>query len=386
LKSRTKTIVFLLGLGIALFLITYRITRAYRAMQEELAQRWYQRGESALENSQASAAIVDFRAALLYRRDDDQYQLKLAEALAQTGEVNEARAYLSNLWDAQPGNAVLNLELARLAVRQNHQEEALRFYHGAIYGLWPDDPAQHRNTVRLEMARFLAAHGALQQADAALIQLQAESPNTSDAHLELANEFVNVHDSSRALEEYRRAAQLDPANSAAWAGAGNLAFQQGQYAKARDYLGRAVLTGSTDVSVAHTLSVTEAVLELDPYLPGLSPDQRRARLLRALDHAGVRLRQCAAANGDQLSAPRVASQRKTGSAANPQLNEMRDRYRRWQEFKAQVAARRGAADATETVMKFVYQIEQDAGPECGLSDSADTALILIEHRHESAAA
>ena len=111
-------LLFLIALAVGLFVITFFVTRAFRAEQERLAKRWSERGNAALSASQPAVAATAFRTALLYERGNTGYQFKLAQALADSGKTDEAEAYFKNLWDAEPGNAVTNLELARLAVRK----------------------------------------------------------------------------------------------------------------------------------------------------------------------------------------------------------------------------------------------------------------------------
>ena len=84
-------------------------------------------------------AISALRTALAYLPDNFEYRLKLAEALAAAGHTRQAQAYLRALWDEEPGNGTVNLELARLAASADIAD-VLRFYHGAIYGVWQDNP------------------------------------------------------------------------------------------------------------------------------------------------------------------------------------------------------------------------------------------------------
>ena len=163
---KPKTLLFLAALGAAMFAVTFLVTRAFRAEQEQLAQQWAERGDTALAASQPAVAVTAFRTALVYARDNEDLQFKLARALADSGKTEEAEAYFNNLWDGEPGDAVVNLELARLAVRKHDYADAVRFFHGAIYGVWPDEPERHRNQARLELIHFLLDRGATAQADA----------------------------------------------------------------------------------------------------------------------------------------------------------------------------------------------------------------------------
>ena len=54
-----------------------------------------------------------FRAALDLAPDNTSYQLWLAEALMKSGRDAEALPYLEVLWDREPENGEVNLQLAR---------------------------------------------------------------------------------------------------------------------------------------------------------------------------------------------------------------------------------------------------------------------------------
>ena len=136
------------------------LSHAFDAQQVSLATRWYARGVADLKAARYQPAVSDFRTALLYSRDDYEDQLKLAEALIGEGRSSEASAYLVNLWDRQPEDGVVNLDLARIAVQRGNREQALRYYHNAIYATWSGQRNQEveRREARLELVAFLLEH------------------------------------------------------------------------------------------------------------------------------------------------------------------------------------------------------------------------------------
>ncbi|HLX74606.1 MAG TPA: tetratricopeptide repeat protein, partial [Terriglobales bacterium] len=130
--------------------------RFYQSTQLRLGQMWFGRGESALAAGQPEPAIQDFRNALYYSHDDPGYRLRLAEALLAANRRSEAQSYLLTLWQDEPSNSTINLQLARLSAKQGRTRAALRYYHGAIYGLWPDGAAAaRRQQTRLELIHYL---------------------------------------------------------------------------------------------------------------------------------------------------------------------------------------------------------------------------------------
>jgi len=139
LRQQPVMLALLAGLAVIFFLAVTGLSRAYHGQRESLGNRWFSRGVADLNARRFNSAVTEFRAALLYSRDNYAYQLNLAEALIGLKRTGEASTYLVNLWDRQPENGVVNLELARIAVQKGQPEPALRYYHNAIYATWPDD-------------------------------------------------------------------------------------------------------------------------------------------------------------------------------------------------------------------------------------------------------
>ena len=94
------------------------MSRAYHAQREALGNRWFTRGVADLNARRYDKAVADFRSALLYSRDNYHYQLDLAEALIGLVRTGEAYSYLLNLWEREPENGLVNLELARIAAQR----------------------------------------------------------------------------------------------------------------------------------------------------------------------------------------------------------------------------------------------------------------------------
>ncbi|HEU5335647.1 MAG TPA: tetratricopeptide repeat protein, partial [Terriglobales bacterium] len=191
--------------------VTIFAARFYQAKQLRLGRMYFGRGQAALAAGQPHAAIQDFRNALYYSHDDPNYRLRLAEALAAANRIPEAQSYLLTLWQDAPSNSTVNLQLARLALKQGNTQAALRYYHGAIYGLWPDgEAAARRLQTRLELIHYLLRLHDSTQADAELIALTSELPRSAAAHSQVGGLFLQTGDRERALEEFQQALRLDP--------------------------------------------------------------------------------------------------------------------------------------------------------------------------------
>jgi tetratricopeptide (TPR) repeat protein len=378
--ARTRkpvTLAVLTGLAIVLFLAVGGLSRLYHAQQESLAQRWAGRGASDLGGGRYKASITEFRTALLYDRDNDGYQLSLAEALLGMKRTDAAYAYLINLWERQPENGVVNLELARIAAGRNETERALRFYHNAIYATWPGNQEIERRNARLELIDYLLGIHAGTQAESELIALEANVDGDAAEEEHLGELFLKVQDDNRALAAFRSSLKLDPNNQAASAGAGNAEFKLGRYAEAQRYLEQAVAAVPGDAASAALLKSTQTVLAMDPFRPQI-PDRERDRIVvNAFAAAGDRLKACQA-NPDAAAS---AIYRRSADARN---SPWQDFSGEWSELKPQVTERglRANPDLVNTAMNLAFAIERAASGRCGAGTDTDQALLQLAGQHE----
>ena len=124
LRKQPTMLALLVALAVLFFLFVTGLSRAYHAQRESLGNRWFNRGVADLKAKRYDAAVTEFRAALLYSRDNYSYQLNLAEALIGLKRTGEASAYLLNLWDREPEDGLVNLELARIAAQNGQTDQA----------------------------------------------------------------------------------------------------------------------------------------------------------------------------------------------------------------------------------------------------------------------
>ncbi len=401
LRSDTFAIATLLLLAVGLFAITHFVTRSFERRQDHLARFWFSKGQGELSAGRAPDAIKSLRTALAYSRENFQYRLRLAQALAGTpanttaavtnpgspkpgaGEdqqLRQAQAYLRALWEEQPGNGTVNLELARVAARTGDFNRALRFYHGAIFGVWEDDPEARRRQARLELAEYLLDVKAVEQAQSELIALAADLPRDPALHVHVARLFVEAGEYRRALEQYRAALQLDPREVTALVGAGEAAFHLERYRDAQRYLQRAVSQNPQNQRASELLSLVTLVRELDPFAPRLSAQERARRVLFAYERAGHRLAECAETRGESLAPSSAASA--DSAAASPA--GLHAEYARLRELRPQMrsSALVRKPELADAAMDAVRDVEQHTAGLCGSPTGADQALLLITSRRE----
>jgi tetratricopeptide (TPR) repeat protein/predicted nucleic acid-binding Zn ribbon protein len=372
LLRRETFLVLIFTLLVLLFVITGFAVRSYHRVERGLAQDWYSRGEGELKAGHREAALADFRNALFYWQDNALYRLRLAQALVATGHLQQASAYLLNLREREPGNGTVNLELARLAVRQHAVPEALRYFQDAIYGEWDNDSVVRRRAVRLELVEFLLDSDQRAAARAELIALATNLPPDAKLQTQVGTLLMEVAGYDDALRVFRQALAVDPHLAPALAGAGECYFQMGHYVEAQRYLTRAVQQDPHLTRAAGMLRTAEAVVNLDPFYRRLSNQERARRAGEAFDEAMMRLEACAAQRRMDLKAP-------TGDplqTLNAQATALRPRVRPRNLSRD--------SDLLSNTMDLVFEIEKAASQACGEPQGLDLALLLIAREQEGA--
>jgi tetratricopeptide (TPR) repeat protein len=355
-------------LVVIFFLFVSGLSRAYYAQRQALGSRWFNRGIADLNAKRFSPAVTEFRTALLYSRDDFDYQLNLAEALIGLKHTGEASAYLLNLWDREPDNGLVNLELARIAARQGQFKEASHYYHDAVYAAWPTSEESKRMQARLELIELLLRVNDKTEAQSELIALSENVGEDPVQQEHIGDLFVRAGDYERALAAYRTSLKADKHNRADLAGAGYAAFQLGRYPEAQRYLEAAVTEDPKDTASADLLKTSEMVLHMDPYRRPISAAQRARIVKHAFDVAGERLRNCAVpSNSPTASGAPPVSLSDEWASASPKLSELR---------------LRANPDLVDSTMDLVFRIERQTSILCGTPTGEDLALLLISRLHE----
>lgn len=371
-------------LAVVSFLGVAGLAGIYHRQQAALGERWYRRGLADLGAGHAESAVTAFHSALRYSRDDFAYQLSLAQALAALHRQGEAQAYLLSLWEREPEDGTVSLELGRIFAAQGAIEPALRYYHNAIYAAWPDHPDQRRRAARLELVDFLLREDAKTQAQSELIALAANLPEDSPLHLKAGSLFVEVEDYEHALQQYRQALKTDGRNPAALAGAGRAAFELGRYPEAEPYLEGSVAASPADRESAQLRQSAALVLQMDPFRRQVSASKRTRLVTDAFATAGARLQSCSA--GTEPRAPAAADP----GAADHGLGALASR---WNDLKPRISVRglTENPDLVEAAMDLVFSIEREtneppsnrgqASARCGAPTEKDQALLLIAKLH-----
>ncbi|MGC1373470.1 MAG: tetratricopeptide repeat protein, partial [Candidatus Sulfotelmatobacter sp.] len=273
-----------------------------------------------------------------------------------------------------PQDAAVNLALARVAAHRGSIEDAIRYYHTAMYGAWNSDPDANRNRVRVELFEYLLKKYARAQADSELIALAAALPHDPDQHLQAAQLFTQAQDYAGALSQYEYVLRFEPNNAEALAGAGEAAYSSGDYARAQHFLRSAVNENPHDESSRRRLETTDLVLHSNPFHSHISDAERNRRIAADLAQAESRLTACAQQTGVNLNP--------TGPVTPSPLLTLQQR---WSSVKPDLKNLESPTetDLPDAIMDVVFQIEQQTAATCGQPQDLDLALLLISEKREA---
>ena len=348
-----------------IFALTYLLFQSFVSHREELGKRWKTRGEQALQRDDPKDAIEALRSALAYVPGRDT-EIELATALADAGKTQEAVSYFNTLRESAPGDGLINLQLARLAVRQGNRKLAVDHYQEALDGTWHGNGYNQRREVRLELSRYLVATEDYSTARNQLLVAAGNAPDDPAIKIEIAGLLEQAHAPQDALMIYRALASRRSPPFGALEGAGRTAFALGHYRLAAEYLDRAMASPdaksipSNQSAGDHSmLETSQRLLLLYPAfdLPALS---RARRILQDRNLAHQRLGNCAAAN----------------AAAPAQLAPL---VARWDQLPPRLTATRleQQPDLERTLLQLIYDTETTTAKVCGAPTGDDALLLRI---------
>lgn len=369
---RESTLLLLLAMLAALFVITGFVTKAFHQKEAGIAQDWFIRGNAALEAGKPREARDDFRNALIFEPQSAEYQLHLAQALAAYGQPDQARGYLINLLNQSPADGQVNLELARLAARDDRISDAIHYYHGAIYG-FSESPTQGLNA-RLEFAQFLVDVGDNSQAEGELTALSANVPaSVPGIHGRIADLYIRAEAPNRALAEYEMALRASE-DAATLAKAGNTAYRLADFKLAESYLSRVPEdAGNLPLKpdeLRSMLQVSRMIVNADPLTANLSNAERAHRTALALSQVIARVSACSA------HLPAKGSE---------DLRASLDRARYMHNSEWSERSLLESPDRVHPAIQYVFDLEAKADSFCGPAQGMDLALSLMARSHASTA-
>jgi tetratricopeptide (TPR) repeat protein len=354
-----------------IFVLTLLLFRSFTNHQRELGARWKTRGETALRDGRPGAAIDALRSALAYVPNRDT-EIELATALADAGKLQEASVYFTTLWESAPGDGTINLQLARLAVKEGNEDQAILHYQSALDGTWQGNGYDRRREVRLEMTRYLISRGEHNRARSQLLIAAGNAPDDPAIKLDIAGLLEQADASGDALNIYRSLITRRDPPMAAFEGAGRTAFALGMYRLSADSLNRVMaspvaahFSDEEKTADRNMLDISLHVLDLDPAFD-LAPRIRAQRVLSIRRIARQRLSTCAA------SASSVPAALTSLAAQWGQLPS-----------SLTVSQLEQQPDLEQTILQLAYQTETTATVTCSEPTGDDALLLRIAHNPQA---
>jgi tetratricopeptide (TPR) repeat protein len=365
--SREAVLFGCILLLILFVLFTAAVSRMYHKSVHVLADNWFDQGEASFRAGDIKSALTDYRNALVYSPDNAKFQFHLAQALAAAGRGDEGRSYLLNLLSESPGSGDVNLVLARIAAHKGLTSDALRYYHGAIYGEWDNDPIGRRWQVRRELAEYLLDRGLQRQAVPEIIALADSTPANDTEQLRVVgNLLLKAKLWTRALEVFRTILSASADDEDALLGGATSAFNLGQYSAALDYFDRLPEKDRNSMGVDEMYKTTQQINEMNPFLADLSREAKARKAAMALSVATSRLRQCANQVGQSLTATPPETQLQKAFAENRGLAADQS----WQNIAKH-------PETVDELMGHAFEMENAAAAVCGDPEGVDKALWLF---------
>lgn len=287
---RAATVVF--ALLFAAILFTGFATSFYGQERRSFGETHYQRGEALSREGRPGEAAEEFRKALLFSPDQTEYRVSLGAALISAGRLDEARAHLEQLLQDDPTNGRLNVMLAEVAAREQHTQQAIDYYHRAVYEYWPNDQAGERRTARWELINLLGQVGRRNEAVGELMQLYANAPPDPRLRAKVGFLLLGYGASSEASQVFRDLARDTPQDAQAHKGLAEVYFAMGDFLSARHEYQRASRLAPKDGQITGELGLTNSVIELDPGLPDITSAEQYRRSSNLLRRVLVDLGAC----------------------------------------------------------------------------------------------
>lgn len=379
--SRETVLVSCVGLLILLLAVTAFAARMYHKRVHVLADQWYAKGQAAFGAGDPLDAAKDYRNALVYSEGNKVFQFHLAQALIAANRPDtdeQAQSYLLSLLTDSPGSGEINLALAHVAARQKNTpvQDILRYYYGAIYGIWESNSIAERWDARRELCEYLLTHRMIPQAQPEATALAREAPpNDLRRQKEAAALLMRVGLWDRAYDEYHGMLASHRRDPDALEGEGLASFQLGRYARAVEDLDALPRGRRAQPAISSALGLSREVQAVSPFLNGLPTRERARRTAQALNRAKALAQGCSQQNSANTNPANSSLTNSSSPSATLQglQASLGQNSRVWRELNF-------VRDPTQidAAMNWVFQVESAAGQACGQPQSLmDRALLLI---------
>jgi CIC family chloride channel protein len=360
--KESRTPVALLGgvlvVFVAMVAVAGFLSYFYREERSARANQYYLNGNQLSAKERYQEAVEQYRNALSISHSGRD-RLVLAQTLERAGRANEAEIYFRELLHDKPDSGPANLGLARIEIARGNPQEAVNYYHRAIYGSWPEQRQAHRSLVRIELVNALGKSGTKREAQAELLALEADVPNDTGVQKQLGRLMLTYGLPKESAGVFRKILDNNERDVDAYDGLGQAEEAQENYVRAQRAFRTAVRLNAAAPGVAKRLELVEQVLALDPTLRGLSAAERYRRSRKLLEASLGSLDECFGSKRGSAPASVTAL-----SDANHKLLLRGRRPRSYE-------------DATDENLEAAEQLWKAGRDLCGPSEMADEPLSRV---------
>ena len=265
----------------ALFAVDLFLAGLERRERRSVARHFYEEGLQLVRRGHQQQAVDRFQSAMAAERSNPVYHRALAGVMLDAGKPAEARAVATELLQREPTDATASLLVARALVKEGKPDEAIPYYHRAIYGVWDTDTSANRVQSRFELVEVLARMGAQRELLAELLPLQDQAPTDRSTRQRIAHLFIDAGAPTRAIEIFRSLLQQKP-DAATYAGLGEAELARGNYRSARANFAAAAQLAPGDSTIARRLGLAQQVIGLDPTQRGIGAEEEYRRSVELL--------------------------------------------------------------------------------------------------------
>ncbi|MEO7987253.1 MAG: tetratricopeptide repeat protein [Gemmatimonadales bacterium] len=266
----------------ALFAVDLFLAGLERSERRSEAHQLYMEGLSLSRRRRRAQAVDRFQGAVAAERGEPVYQRALASALLAAGKSAEARAVVADRLQHEPTDAAASLIMARILVQQQKPDEAISYYHRAIYGNWGDGPPGRRVQARFELVDLLAKMGGQRELLGELLPLEDEAPADVTTRRRIARLFLDAGAPARSIEILRELLREHGRDADTYAGLGEAELARGNYRSAAADLSAAAALAPADSAIARRLALIQQAIALDPTQRGLGSDDQYRRSVALL--------------------------------------------------------------------------------------------------------
>jgi len=316
-------------------------------------------GNELARQERIEEAIEHYRYALSISHTAENRHV-LAMALVKAGRWKEAEVYLRELLKENAESGTANLGMARVAAGEGRTQEAIKYYHRAIYGSWPVNPEESIIQVQFELVDLFGRIGAKPQAVTELLALRDKVPNDIAAQKRIGRLLLTIDSPDESAVVFRNLLRRNQRDGDSYAGLGEAEFARGHYRSAREAFSDAVRLNQADNASRRRMTTCDEILALDPTLRGLGAQEKHRRSLVLIEKTMVVLERCFQENRE---APVPVS--------------VREKIERARTLLSQRQRPPSYGDATEVNISLAEELWAAHGGLCKTPLSMDDPLSLI---------